>query len=260
MAAELERQWVKGLEASRLQTLGEMATGVAHELNQPLNGIRAFAEGGLYATAHGWEVTAAETDETFSEIIQLVDRMGAVISHMRELSRDTQASDPAGFSVAQVVEGAMALVAGELREHGLSPVITIPADLPWVAGHGSHIEQALLNLLGNAREALERRRESEGRVPKWRPQLLIAAEADPQAGTVCLNVTDNGGGIAESVSGRVFDPFFTTKPVGKGTGLGLSVALSLVQQTGGNLTMANRPGHGVTFTIVLPAAPPAMGG
>ncbi len=253
LTAEVEAQRLRALHADRLQALGEMAAGVAHELNQPLNGIRAFAEGALYGIRHGWPLVAEDIGVTFTDIVQQVDRITAIVDHMRVFARDSAESEPEQFALHDVVEGALKLVGAQLRVHGIQTRVDVPRSLPWVIGRPNQIEQVVLNLISNARDALATRQEREG--CGWCGELRLVAALSPDGQFVQLGVSDNGGGIPEHVIDRVFEPFFTTKDVGKGTGLGLSIARAITEKHHGRLVVDNRPGHGVSFAVHLPAAP-----
>jgi PAS domain S-box-containing protein len=251
---ELEQQRLRAFHADRLQALGEMAAGVAHELNQPLNGIRAFAEGALYGYRQGWETTPADTAETFTEVVRLVDRMTDVIDHMREFSRAGSDSDPVAFALHSSVDGALKLLGAQLRLHGISVDLDVSAALPRAHGHPNQIEQVVINLITNARDALCDRQRQPATAPPWRPSLRVHATADSSTPTVRLAVADNGGGMPDEALIRAFEPFFTTKEVGKGTGLGLSIARAIVERHHGAISLHNRPGDGLTVVVDLPIA------
>jgi PAS domain S-box-containing protein len=253
--AELAAQRLRVVQADRLRALGEMATGVAHELNQPLNGIRAFAEGMRVALQRGWSLPAGEQVETLTDIIEQVDRASAIIDHMRVFARDEPQAAGRRFAVSEPVAGALKLMAAQLRVHGIDLQCDSHEPSPRVEGHANQLEQVLINLLSNARDALEARRVAEATAPPgarpWRPTIRIHAAADPSG--VRLSVSDNGGGIAPAVLERVFEPFFTTKEVGHGTGIGLALARAIIDHHRGRIEVDNHPGEGVTFTICLPA-------
>ncbi len=251
---ELEEQRVRALQADRLQALGEMAAGIAHELHQPLNGIRAFAEGALYGIRHQWSTTPEQSVETFRDIVAQVDRMAAIVDHMRVFARDSSQAAATAFSMAAMVEGALKLVRAQLRLNGIGGEVEIEPDLPLVMGHAGQIEQVLLNLIANARDALVQRRQRGQISAAWQPVLTVNLATDTPRSSVRLTVSDNGGGVPQEMEARVFDPFFTTKEVGRGTGIGLSISRAIVERHGGALDLANRPGVGATFTVTLPAA------
>ncbi|OGG45230.1 MAG: hypothetical protein A3F84_05845 [Candidatus Handelsmanbacteria bacterium RIFCSPLOWO2_12_FULL_64_10] len=251
-ARELDLQIV---QSGRLTSLGEMAAGVAHELNQPLSGIRTFAEGMLYGLKSGWDISQADLRETFQDIVEQADRMTAIIDHMRAFSRDSSEEEPASFQVEEVVQNVFKLVGSQLKVHGVTVRVDIPAGLPECRGWPRQVEQVLLNLIVNARQAMDERaaRMKSGEVPSdpaWGAALGVRVERE--AGGVRVAISDTGGGIPEEVLPRIFEPFFTSKEAGQGTGLGLSISESIVQRHGGRIEVTNRPGVGATFEVVLP--------
>ncbi len=252
---ELAAQRLQLLQADRLHALGEMAAGVAHEINQPLNGIRAFAEGALLGLERGWSCTSAEVRGTLTDIVAQVDRATVIIDHMRAFGRDPAQQSPVSFALGDVVQGALTLLGAQLRLHGVTVETRLAADLPRCHGWPQQLEQVLLNLLSNARDALTTRRDEHrlGQAPEgWRAKVVVTTTAGPEANEVSLCVDDNGGGMEPAVADRVFEPFYTTKDVGQGTGLGLAIARSLVERHAGRIDMQNRPGDGVGFRVVLP--------
>lgn len=255
MEHRLRQQQIRALEVDRLHSLGEMAAGVAHELNQPLNGIRAFSEGMLYGMRNGWDTPQEEIRDTLDEIVNQVDRMTDIIDHMRDFARDRSEADPIRFHISEVVRDTLKLVGAQLKLHGVKVFVSIPEDLPACEGWPRSLEQVFLNLVSNARDALGQRAQEaklggQGISPSWRPKLEITA----QRVDACIRIAfrDTGGGLSPDVARRAFDPFYTTKEVGKGTGLGLSISQNLVAQHGGKLTLENRPGEGSVFIIELP--------
>ncbi len=262
LEAEVEQQRVRALQVDRLRALGEMAAGVAHELNQPLNGIRAFAEGALLGPQIGWSLSPDETVQTFEDIVVQVDRISGIVDHMRAFARGETDSDPVAFDLAEPLSGALKLMGTQLRVHGITLRDELAANLPRCWGWANELEQVLLNLLSNARDALEeqrlrlRRAAIDGTAAEWSPQITIGAVAD--GAVVRLSVSDNGGGMPPTVASRIFEPFFTTKDVGKGTGIGLAIVRSIIERHRGTIEVANRAGDGVTFTISLPVASPEV--
>ncbi len=254
---EMAQQRLRAVQVDRLQALGEMATGIAHEINQPLNGIRSFADGVRLGLARGWVVDVARLGETMSDIVVQVDRISDIIDHMRVFARGQTGVDRIRFNVAAPITGALKLMGAQLRGSGITIEQTVADDLPWCEGWPNAIEQVVLNLLSNARDALEERRlglrrDDPTAAADWSPKITIGAAA--AATVVRMWVADNGGGISRADEARIFDPFFTTKDIGKGTGLGLAISRSIVtDRHGGQIEVDNRPGEGVTFYVVLPA-------
>ena len=253
---QLEEQRERAMQADRLQALGEMAAGVAHELNQPLTGIRWFAEDMAFGLQEGDEFPPKEIITTCEKIVAQVDRMTTIINHMRAFSREHSAEETASFEVRNLIEDTLTLVGAQLKTHGIELAVEISEDLPECRGWPFQIEQVLLNLISNARDALDDRqaqvKAGEDAAEKdWQPVIAIRASNEEEE-RVRIEIADTGGGIPEEVLPRVFEPFFTTKEVGRGTGLGLALSQTLMQQQGGGLEVDNRPGEGVTLSILLP--------
>ena len=238
------------LQSAKMATLGEMATGVAHELNQPLNNISLLTSR-LRLRLDKLELATDErafTREKLSKIVRQIDRAGSIIEHLRTFGR------PSKFKLGQVdavkaVRAALDLLQEQLTTHGNEVVLDLAKDLPPVHADEGQLEQVIINLVVNARDALDAREDREE--PR---RLGITAssgtfpDGDP---AVVLVVEDNGVGIPLEVQERIFDPFFSTKEVGEGTGLGLSISYGLVRDFGGSLAVSSMPGKGTTFTIHL---------
>jgi len=240
------------IRTSRLATLGEMASGIAHELNQPLSVVGMAAENSLISMEEGTFDTEF-VRKKLQTIVGQRDRMAGIVNHMRLFSRrDTTAMEL--FDPVECVRGAVGLIAKQFQALGIELEEDLPAACRNVFGHPVQLEQVVLNLLNNARDAVRGAVESAGSgqgrpVPKVRISLVD----DKGRKTVVISVADNGGGIPEEAVKRIFDPFFTTKKKGQGTGLGLSISYSIVDAMGGRLEAQNADG-GVEFRISVPAA------
>ncbi|WP_454916062.1 ATP-binding protein [Xanthobacter sediminis] len=234
----------------KLASLGEVATGLAHEINQPLGVIRLAASNALTGARLGLPVEHLMSK--LDRIIQQTERMGRIIDHMRIFGRKSDDRlQPCRPSDA--VDGALQVVGVHFRLDNITVTTQLAHTLPKVLCRQDQLEQVLINLLQNARDAvMEKRRKADADVPgRIRIEAGIEAAADAQ-GTVRIDVSDNGGGIPADIIDRVFQPFFTTKPPGKGTGLGLSVSFGIIRDHGGSLSVRNGP-DGAIFSIRLPA-------
>ena len=249
---ELDRQHMQLIQSSKLATLGEMATGIAHELNQPLSGIRTRAQ----LVQKSLERDPYDLDRvrhSQHEIIELVDRISHIIHHMRIFARQDQ-QHYAPFDIRQSVQGALSLLGEQLRIHNIDVRTELPDEPAPVNGEPLQIEQVILNLVSNARDAMDGRHESarrQGEGASYHKRLLIALD-QPDPGQVRLRVADNGTGIPADQLGRIFDPFFTTKPVGRGTGLGLSISYGIISNHGGRIEVESNAGQGTVFHLLLP--------
>ena len=229
------------VQAAKLATLGELTTGVAHELNNPLNNIGLFIGNALDVIELGRNDGDAIRRELQNATRQ-VRKATEIISHLRTFGR----AAPIGqepVPVNQVIERALSLMSEQFRLREIGIELLLSAENPTVNGSPIQLEQAFINLLSNARDAL---------MTSPRRHIVITSEAE--ASTVSIDISDTGPGIPEGLEQRIFDPFFTTKDVGQGTGLGLSITYGIVQDHQGSITVFNNPGGGATFRIQLPRA------
>ncbi|MCB4821527.1 ATP-binding protein [Roseicella aerolata] len=234
--------------AGRLTSLGEMATGLAHELKQPLAILSMAAENLDRALENGRLDSARQRAR---RIIDQAGRAGQIIEHLRHFARGTPGGlPPEPVALERAVQGALALVGGALRQAAVEVTQALGDPPPTAMGQLVALEQVLVNLLLNACHALER-------LPPGAPRrITLAAEALSEDGLVRLRVGDSGGGIAPEVLARLFEPFVTTKGPEKGMGLGLSICHGLIRSMGGSITARNAA-EGAEFTITLASAPAA---
>lgn len=230
-------------QASKLAALGEMATGMAHELNQPLNVIK-LAAANLCEMARRGTLTEEEWRKRMTRISNQADRAAKLISHLRIFGR-APAERATLFSIAEAVDGALSLIGAQIRNHGISIKIEIAPDIPPVLGHAMLFEQVILNLLVNSKDAIDHHKG----MLKEHGRIEISARRNDQ--TILITIIDNGGGVAPENIGRLFEPFFTTKEVGKGTGLGLPISFGIIRDMGGEIVAKNVEG-GAEFSITLP--------
>jgi len=240
--------------ASRLATLGEMASGVAHEINQPLTIIRFGVENLQdYLGEMGPQTTLAEVaaliDEKLSRVIAQTERAATIIGDLKGFARKSDEA-PGPFNVSASFEAAVHLLREQLRVSDIDLVLTLDTGCPPVLGNSSRLQQVIINLILNARDAIvEQSGQSRRGTIQLRTQYVAATDK------VVATVEDDGHGIPDDVLPRVFEPFFTTKRTGKGTGLGLSVSYQIIRQMGGAIVAENRAEGGARFTIMLDAAP-----
>jgi C4-dicarboxylate-specific signal transduction histidine kinase len=228
--------------AGRLASLGEMATGLAHELRQPLT-IMSLAAQNLQKALDSGRLGAAR--QRIERIVEQSARAGNIIEHLRRFARGSEeAAPPEPVALDAAVAGALTLVGGSLRDADVIVQVDLGETSPVVLGHLVGLEQVLVNLLMNACHAME------GLPPGLPRRIALTLGATPPGGCVDLALRDTGGGIAPKVLARIFEPFVTTKGVDKGTGLGLSICHGLVKAMGGSIAARNE-GEGAVFTITL---------
>jgi histidine kinase len=244
---EAEQQLI---QASKMATLGEMATGVAHELNQPLAVIKT-ASRFFIKKVRNQEPIPEHIIATLSEEIDgHVDRASKIINHMREFGRRSDKRlDP--ISVNEVLFKTSEIFSQQLKARGIDMVWDLADSLPRVRADANRLEQVFINLLINARDAIEEKVQAH---PHQKGEKRIYLASRRRDGFVEVEVRDSGKGIPRKLIAKIFEPFFTTKEVGKGTGLGLSISYQIVQDFGGTIRAHSREGEGAAFMIRFPAA------
>lgn len=239
---ELREKQEQLVQAGKLATLGELTTGIAHELNNPLNNIGLFVGNAIDLIEFGSAETASEQicHELYSAM-QQVRKATEIITHLRTFGRSASVSyEPVVLS--EVIASSISLIREQLRLRQIEVQTFLPPEKIVVIGNAIQLEQVFLNLLTNARDALAESREKH----------ITITCTTPQAEMVDIRVHDTGPGIPPEIEQRIFDPFFTTKEVGAGTGLGLSITYSIIQEHQGNILLENHIGEGTLFLIQLP--------
>jgi two-component system, LuxR family, sensor kinase FixL len=241
--SDLARRQEEQLEHStRLAELGEQAAAISHELNQPLTGIRNYARNAFYMLDQkaGGE---AEVKDNLRLISEQVDRAAKIINQMRELTRRSDSSFVM-LELNSVIRESIEFLLPQMRLSEVSVKLELSDDLPPIWGDRIRLAQVFLNLLSNARQAME------GAVVR---RLTIASRRDAQALLpVVAEVSDTGKGFTDEQARRLFQPFYTTRKGGHG--LGLSISRSIVQDHKGSIEASGAPGAGATFVLRLPAA------
>jgi signal transduction histidine kinase/ActR/RegA family two-component response regulator len=226
------------LQTEKLAALGQMLTGVAHELSNPLTSILGYAQRLLLR-----EDSAAQLPEV-RQIFQEAERAGGIL---RQLLSNAREAPPERRRVPlnQVVRRSIELQQWSIAAEQIRFELDLDPALPMVIGDAAQLQQVLMNLVGNARQAIQQ----EGRSGRIRVRTSQTAGR-----RVLLEVEDDGPGVPQSILARIFDPFFTTKAAGVGTGLGLSIVLSIVREHGGRVNVRRAPEGGAVFSVELPVA------
>jgi two-component system NtrC family sensor kinase len=235
------------LQAEKLSAIGQLVAGVAHELNNPLTSVIGYAQllqQELREVAAGAPPRPSEQlGQDLRRIAEESERAARIVRNLLAFAR-RQSAARAAQDVAEVMNRVLALRAYEFRLNAVELHTEFDPGLPPVLGDGGQLQQALLNLLLNAEQAMRARA-----VRRVRVGASYVAEAD----AVELFIADTGHGIADENLRRIFDPFFTTREVGEGTGLGLSICYGIVRDHGGQIAVESRVGLGTTFKLLLPA-------
>ena len=236
------------LLSNRLESVGELAGGVAHEFNNLLTGIMGYAQLGIAGLAPDDPVCA-----DLEGVLRSAERASKLASQLLAFSRQ-QSSEPEVFDLNQLILNSGKLLPS-VFDKDVEFVILLSPDLDLVSADPNQIDQVLMNLMVNARDAMP----AGGKLVIETTNIDVdQVQADrwncPPGKYVSLNIQDNGIGMNEEVKRKVFDPFFTTKETGKGTGLGLSICYGIIKQNGGHIELTSEIGNGATFKIFLPCS------
>ena len=226
----------KLLQTEKMAALGQLVSGIAHELNNPLTAIMGYAQ---LLLGHG--LSAPQKTEA-GKVFQEAERARRIVKNLLYFARENK-PERTRVDLNEIVERTLALRSYELRVENIVVECGLAADLPETMADPYQLQQVVLNLLMNAEQALLGDR---GRGHVWIRTHCASGNR------IVLEISDDGLGIAPSIASRVFDPFFTTKPAGVGTGLGLSIVYGIVQQHGGEVTLETHRGSGAKFVVELP--------
>jgi two-component system NtrC family sensor kinase len=240
---ELEKIHAQMIEVEKLASMGQLAAGVAHELNNPLSGIMGYSEIALELFKDKSPDTITGTDAAkmisyFGNIEALTQRCRVIILDMLKFARQ-HSEEFKEIQLSEVIRQTLSFLEKQLNRSKVYVVSDLPEELPFFKGNALQLQQVFTNLVLNAIQAMP-----GGGTLKVRTCLtgeMLVAE-----------FSDNGTGIQPENLHRIFEPFFTTKPVGEGTGLGLSVSYGIIRHHGGDIRVTSAPGKGSTFTVFLP--------
>jgi two-component system, NtrC family, sensor kinase len=226
------------VQSEKLSGIGEFVAGVAHELNNPLTSVMGFSE--LLARAD----TAPQHKRHLDLIYKSAQRCQKIVQSLLSFARRHQPERKLS-SINELVESAVDFLSYQLRTSNIEVIQKLDRYLPKAMVDPHQLQQVFLNIVNNARQALEANQQQKG---------VIRISTETFGRNVRVVIADNGPGISDKNLSKVFDPFFTTKEVGKGTGLGLSLCYGIVHEHGGNITVRSKLSQGATFTIELPLA------
>lgn len=240
--ANQEQQQKIIFHQASLTSLGELAAGLAHEINQPMQNISLSAE------AIRDELSEQTPDTGFVKntakgIFDDIDRVRRIVDHIRIFSSGQKEEVSELFSPDEVISDALKMIQQQLINHGITPIDHRNSADARISGNPHKFEQVILNLLSNARDALD------GITAKEKMVVITTKIADQ---TLIVEITDNGIGIEPNKLTDIFLPFYTTKKLGQGTGLGLSIAHGIINQMNGHIVPESIPGEGTTMKIIIP--------
>jgi signal transduction histidine kinase/CheY-like chemotaxis protein len=231
----------KMLQTEKMAALGQLVSGIAHELNNPLTSIQGYAQ--LLLSRR----TAPERVADAKRISQEAERAARIVKNLLLFSRETK-SERRAVHLNEVIERTLSLRAYELKLQNIEVNLSLDPDLPRALADAAQLQQVVLNLIVNAEQAI-----AMGRADETVAGHILIRTRRLAGDRLQLEVSDDGPGIPPEIISRIFDPFFTTKPPGIGTGLGLSIVYGIVQEHGGEVTADNLKERGATLSLELPA-------
>lgn len=237
MIHELEERQEQLVQARKISAIGTFTSGIAHELNNPVNNIVLTAEA---LKEDFGSIEEQEALGMIQDIIVQSERTSEIIKNLLDFSR-SEKPEMVSTSISSIINDTLKLVRNQLLLSGVEQNVDVPEDLPCVCGDYKSLQQVFLNLFINAIQAMR----NGGR-------LTVKGEATDHGESIRIAVSDTGEGIDPENIHHIFDPFFTTKEVGKGTGLGLSVTYGILQKHGGTIEAHSQRGEGATFVVTLP--------
>lgn len=236
------------IQFSKLKTLGEMAAGIAHELNQPLNAIQMGSEFLEMVQERQGTVSASEMQVVVQEISRQVDRAADIINRLRDFGRKSDFTRER-ISLNNPINSVLKILGRQLALQNIRVDLDLAPDPPIILAHANRLEQVVFNLLTNARDALHATVDAD-----VRSDQRIRIRTYQENGWAVATVADNGIGIPAVDRRRIFEAFFTTKEMGEGMGLGLSISYGIVEDYSGKIEVESREGVGTTFKLSFPVA------
>jgi two-component system, NtrC family, sensor kinase len=237
MAEELEARQEQIIHSRKIASLGTLVSGVAHELNNPINNIILTID----SLTGSRKISAERRLDMLNDILSQAERASEIVKNLLDFSRSDTALIEA-LDIVNVLKQTIRITENEVTVNNIKLHLDLAADLPLVRGNRQSLHQVFINMLTNAIHAMP----SGG-------ELSVSAALGPD-GKIVITVRDTGSGISEEHLPYIFDPFFTTKKVRQGTGLGLSVSYGIIKKHGGRISVDSAPGKGSTFTVVLPVS------
>jgi len=240
------------IQKTKLESLGELSAGLAHEINQPLGGISMGLENIIYKMSQG-KLNNEYISSKVNVLFQDIDRIKNIIEHVRTFSRDQQNASIERLDVSEVVENAVSLISKQYLSHQIDLKVDIPNGKYTTYGNPFRLEQVLLNILSNAKSAVDLRQKNN-KSKTYEKQIKILLEKDNEY--IYINISDNGIGMTKEIIDKIFEPFFTTKDQQSGTGLGLSISYGIIKEMDGVIRVESEQNACTKLTIELPIIEP----
>jgi PAS domain S-box-containing protein len=244
-SVEKETQLV---QASKMTTLGQMAAGIAHEINQPLNVIQVCADYFTKMIERGQAIAEEDMMSMTQDIVSNVQRASGIIQHMRDFARQSEVVR-SKVSINDPIRDVFKVLGHQLKIHEVQLQLDLDPNIPFIMADHNRLEQVFINLVTNALDAMD---EKSNQTEYQNAEKTLTIRSFAENGQVVVTVADTGTGMSPDVIAKLFEPFFTTKKVGKGTGLGVSISYGIVRDYDGDIDIDSRVGEGTTFTLRFP--------
>jgi signal transduction histidine kinase len=236
------------IHTERMASLGEMAAGIAHEINQPLNTISLGLENLLTEIRKNKIIDKVYLHRKASKIFDNISRLDYIIDHIRTFSRSNDGDILSSFNINDSIREGISMISGQFIHRGIDLIVNLEENIPTVIGNTYKFEQVIINLLINAKDALEEKQKSLS----TGIHKIIEIRSYQNHDSIYVEVKDNGVGIKPELLDKIMLPFYTTKEAGKGTGLGLSIAFGIIKEMNGNIEIQSELSLGTTIQIIIP--------
>lgn len=239
------------IQSAKMASLGLLAGGIAHEVNNPLTGVLNNAQLLNILLEQGKEIPPNNLKEYLQSIIESGTRCKNIVSALLDFARAPKNSFST-LSVNEIAKKVAGLVKTELGLQNIKLQINLDPQLPSILGDSHLMQQVIFDIIVNAKWAVKKR------FPNDEGLIILTTLYEPKTQETCISISDNGIGIPEDNLANIFEPFFTTKEIGEGTGLGLSIVFSIIKSHKGTIEAKSQVNQGTTFTIKIPAIPPSL--
>jgi C4-dicarboxylate-specific signal transduction histidine kinase len=236
------------IQASKMTTLGQMAAGIAHEINQPLNVIQVCADLFLKMIRNGIQLENEQLTSLVNDIGRNVQRASDIIKHMRDFARQSEVARNK-VNINDPIKDVFKVLGHQVKSHQVELVLELDENIPFILAEHNRLEQVFINMVTNAIDAMDEKCANTDD-PDCEKKLTIRTFIENDK--VNATVSDTGIGIPQDVKDKIFEPFFTTKDVGKGTGLGVSISYGIIKDYDGEIQIESQIGQGTTFSLQFP--------
>jgi len=233
--------------SERMAGIGELATGMAHEINQPLNTISLSIDNIIFALDNK-TITETYLKTKINKVFDNITRIKKIIDHVRTFSRDQDDFIQTSFGISNSINNCVSMLTEQMNHKEINLTFKYYEEIPMIIGNNYRFEQVILNLLINAKDAIEEKKKGNGKNFKGKIEILTNLAKE----NIFIEVKDNGVGIKPEVIDKVLLPFYTTKAPGQGTGLGLSISYGIIKELGGEIEIESKPNIGTTVIIRIP--------